>query len=90
MSNETNQARLIDHSRRQGRFDTTHHSALSLTYFLDQEVVTKLAELDMVVVELEAATSRVATVERRNVRCTCMLSKATLTGIPLGNTTGRD
>ncbi|KXN91033.1 Protein CASP [Leucoagaricus sp. SymC.cos] len=49
MSNETNQAKLIDHSQRQ-----------------DQEVVAKLAELDMVAAELEAATSRVATVERRN------------------------
>ncbi|KAF5351863.1 hypothetical protein D9756_007574 [Leucocoprinus leucothites] len=48
-SNETNQAKLIDHSQRQ-----------------DQEVVAKLAELDMVAAELEAATSRVATVERRN------------------------
>ncbi len=34
----------------------------------DQEVVAKLAELDMISAELEAATSRVATVERRNVR----------------------
>ncbi|KAF7782308.1 hypothetical protein Agabi119p4_1684 [Agaricus bisporus var. burnettii] len=49
MSNDTNQAKLIDHSQRQ-----------------DQEVVAKLAELDMTVAELEAATSRVATVERRN------------------------
>lgn len=29
--------------------------------------MAKLAELDMTVAELEAATSRVATVERRNV-----------------------
>ncbi|KAF9454053.1 hypothetical protein P691DRAFT_811847 [Macrolepiota fuliginosa MF-IS2] len=49
MSNETNQAKLIDHTQRQ-----------------DQEVVAKLAELDMIAAELEAATSRVATVERRN------------------------
>lgn len=34
----------------------------------DQEVVAKLAELDMIASELEAATSRIATVERRNVR----------------------
>ncbi|KAI0630292.1 CASP C terminal-domain-containing protein [Trametes polyzona] len=32
----------------------------------DQEVVAKLAELDMVVADLEHANSRVATVERRN------------------------
>ena len=33
----------------------------------DQEVVTKLAELDMMVADLEHANGRVATVERRNV-----------------------
>jgi len=33
----------------------------------DQEVVTKLAEVDMMVADLEHANSRVATVERRNV-----------------------
>ncbi|TFK73911.1 hypothetical protein BDN72DRAFT_834236 [Pluteus cervinus] len=32
----------------------------------DQEVVTKLAELDMIVADLERANSRVAAVERRN------------------------
>jgi hypothetical protein len=35
--------------------------------FLDQEVVSKLAEMDMIVADLERANSRVATVERRNV-----------------------
>jgi homeobox protein cut-like len=35
--------------------------------FADQEVVSKLAELDMIVADLERANSRVATVERRNV-----------------------
>ncbi|KAI0930469.1 hypothetical protein AcW1_009144 [Taiwanofungus camphoratus] len=49
MSNEDNQAKLIDHTQRQ-----------------DQEVVAKLAELDMMVADLEHANSRVATVERRN------------------------
>lgn len=34
----------------------------------DQEVVAKLTELDMMVADLEQANSRVATVERRNVR----------------------
>jgi len=33
----------------------------------DQEVVAKLAELDMMVTDLEHANTRVATVERRNV-----------------------
>ncbi|KII92832.1 hypothetical protein PLICRDRAFT_172872 [Plicaturopsis crispa FD-325 SS-3] len=48
-SNESNQAKLLDHSQRQ-----------------DQEVVGKLAEVDMIVADLERANSRVATVERRN------------------------
>ncbi len=34
---------------------------------IDEEVVTKLAELDMMVSDLERANSRVVTVERRNV-----------------------
>src|SRR6202035_3988645 len=34
----------------------------------DQEFVSKLAEVDMIVADLERANSRVATVERRNVR----------------------
>ncbi|KAJ7287847.1 CASP C terminal-domain-containing protein [Mycena rebaudengoi] len=49
MSNDSNQAKLIDHGQRQ-----------------DQEVVAKLAEMDMIVADLERANSRVVTVERRN------------------------
>ena len=49
MSNESNQARLLDQSQRQ-----------------DQEVYAKLAEMDMVVADLDRANTRVATVERRN------------------------
>lgn len=48
-SNESTQAKLLDHSQRQ-----------------DHEVMSKLAELDMVVADLENANTRVATVERRN------------------------
>jgi hypothetical protein len=36
----------------------------------DQEVVAKLAEMDFIVADLERANSRVAAVERRNVRLT--------------------
>ena len=43
-----------------------------LTPFVDQEVVAKLAELDMMVADLEHANSRVATVERRNVCVPCV------------------
>ncbi|KAF5380342.1 hypothetical protein D9615_004565 [Tricholomella constricta] len=49
MSNDSNQAKLMNHSQRQ-----------------DQEVVAKLAEVDMIVADLDRANSRVATVERRN------------------------
>ncbi|KAG6837511.1 hypothetical protein H0H93_008436 [Arthromyces matolae] len=43
-SNDTNQAKLLNHSQRQ-----------------DQEVIAKLAELDMIVADLDRANSRVAT-----------------------------
>ena len=49
-SNDSTQAKLLDHSQRQ-----------------DQDVVAKIAEVDMIVADLERANSRVATVERRNV-----------------------
>ncbi|PPR05860.1 hypothetical protein CVT26_010140 [Gymnopilus dilepis] len=49
-SNETNQAKLIDHSQKQ-----------------DQEVVAKLAEVDMIIADLERANSRIVTLEHRNV-----------------------
>lgn len=46
---------------------------------VDQEVVEKLAELDMMVADLERANSRVVTVERRNVRASRLLSMGTIT-----------
>jgi hypothetical protein len=36
--------------------------------FADQEVDAKLAEMDLIAADLERANSRVAAVERRNVR----------------------
>jgi hypothetical protein len=51
--------------------------------------VAKLAELDMVAAELEAATSRVATVERRNVRLSLGLLRAPLTS-RAGDLAGRN
>lgn len=51
LSNETNQARLLDASSR-----------------ADQDLVSRLAEADMVLADLERANSRVAVVEGRNVR----------------------
>jgi len=69
VSNESNQAKLLDHTQRQGEY----YQIVKLRPCrpsgipADQEVVTKLAELDMMVADLEHANSRVATVERRNV-----------------------
>ncbi|VDC06952.1 unnamed protein product [Peniophora sp. CBMAI 1063] len=63
MSNESNQARLLDQSQRQ-----------------DQEVYAKLAEMDMMVADLDRASTRVATVERRNE-----LLRAEIEGLKTGN-----
>jgi homeobox protein cut-like len=69
MSNDSNQAKLLDHSSRQGVTTLFRRSMYgSNASFLDQQVVSKLAEMDMIVADLERANSRVATVERRNVR----------------------
>ncbi|KAH9047801.1 CASP C terminal-domain-containing protein [Lactarius hengduanensis] len=46
--------------------DSTEARLLDQSQRLDQEVVVKLAEMDMVVAELERANTRAATVERRN------------------------
>ena len=68
VSNESNQAKLLDHTQRQGRQLVGSLGYLQLTAApIDQEVVAKLAELDMMVADLEHANSRVATIERRNV-----------------------
>lgn len=68
MSHDSNQAKLLDHTQRQGTQACTLIPSTTLTAVADQEVVSKLAELDMMVADLEHANSRVATVERRNVR----------------------
>lgn len=39
-----------------------------LSFLKDQETVSKLAELDLVVADLERANTRIVTAERRNVR----------------------
>jgi homeobox protein cut-like len=66
-SNESTQAKLLNHSERQG-MHFLNLSGTLLTLQLDQEVVAKLAEMDFIVADLERANSRVAAVERRNVR----------------------
>ncbi|KAL0956421.1 hypothetical protein HGRIS_002569 [Hohenbuehelia grisea] len=46
--------------------DTSQARLIDQSQRQDQEVVAKLAEMDMIVADLERANSRVATVERRN------------------------
>ena len=65
VSNESTEARLLDQSQRLGKLAFSQDDLSSLRP--DQEVVAKLADMDMVVAELERANTRAATVERRNV-----------------------
>lgn len=84
-SNDSNQAKLLDHTQRQGKFHNIRtlffmfSSPFRLCPCVDQEVVEKLAELDMMVADLERANSRVVTVERRNVRASRLLSMGRIT-----------
>lgn len=60
----------MDQSERQGNFPTpiTYSVRLLTQNSTDQGVVARLAEVDMIVADLERANGRVAAVERRNVR----------------------
>ena len=49
--------------------------------YADQETIGKLAELDMIVAELERANNRVAAAERRNV-CDVIVTWVTETDRP--------
>jgi homeobox protein cut-like len=64
-SNESTQAKLMDASQRQGELNLSL-SKSKLT-MVEQDVVSRLAELDMVAADLTRANERVAAVERRNV-----------------------
>lgn len=63
-SNESTQAKLMDASQRQGKLHRVVGAKLTDT---EQDVVSRLAELDMVAADLTRANERVAAVERRNV-----------------------
>jgi hypothetical protein len=56
----------------------------------DQEVISKLAEVDMMVADLERANSRVATVERRNVSDTSLFMFRNPKTFCIGTATGGD
>lgn len=68
-SNESTQARLMDHTSRQG--ERCNGSTLLACYRsknAGQEVEARLQEMDLLTADLERANSRVAEVERRNER----------------------
>jgi homeobox protein cut-like len=66
-STESTHARLFDHSERQGTIQGYVFTLCLICSVPDQEVVAKLAEMDLIVADLERANGRVAAVERRNV-----------------------
>ena len=75
-SNDNNQAKLMDQSERQGedlQCIVKNYTCVLMFVRLDHEVVARLAEVDMIVADLERANGRVAAVERRNV-CVCWYS----------------
>lgn len=51
----------------QSSTESTQAKLFDHSHRQDQEVVAKLAEMDLIVADLERANSRVAAVERRNV-----------------------
>ena len=73
---DTSQARLLDHSQRQGALRCLYPSDARSPYMngprltrppdADQETVARLAEADLIAADLERATARVAEVEGRN------------------------
>ena len=67
-SNETNQARLLDQSQRQSKRIMSQSNSKMLIVSKDQDTVAKLAELDLIVADLERANARANNAERRNVR----------------------
>jgi hypothetical protein len=68
VSNENNQAKLFDHSQKQGKICDINDFPTDFSFWaIDQEVVAKLAEVDMIIADLDRANSRIASLEHRNV-----------------------
>lgn len=67
-TNDSSQAKLFDHSQRQGMFILLFFSYWTdiIQNDSDQETVDRLAEADLITEDLERANSRVTEVERRN------------------------
>ncbi len=67
LSNESNQAKLLDHTQKQGMDACSLSGTAEIDCSLDEEVVAKLAEMDMIVADLDRANSRIVALEHRNV-----------------------
>jgi homeobox protein cut-like len=67
ISNDSNQEKLLDHTQKQGKI-LIPFLVDSNQFFLDDAVAAKLAEVDMIVADLDRANSRVVALEHRNVR----------------------
>jgi len=67
LSNESNQAKLLDHTQKQGMDPRSRHKTTVIDCSLDEEVVAKLAEVDMTIADLDRANSRIVALEHRNV-----------------------
>lgn len=66
-SNESNQAKLLDHTQKQGMDPCSLHKTPEIDRSSDEEVVAKLAEVDMITADLDRANSRIVALEHRNV-----------------------
>ena len=67
LSNESNQAKLLDHTKKQGMVPCSRHKTTVIDCSLNEEVVAKLAEVDMTIADLDRANSRIVALEHHNV-----------------------
>ncbi len=68
ISNDSNQEKLLDHTQKQGKISIFFLENSNQFFFSDEAVAAKLAEVDMIVADLDRANSRVVALEHRNVR----------------------
>ena len=66
---------MFDHSQKQGKICDIRDFPTDFSFGqIDQEVVAKLAEVDMIIADLDRANSRIAALEHRNVSFTFYVS----------------
>lgn len=66
-SHDDTQAELIGHGQKYGEYQRNGSSVrVALTCAVDEEVVGKLAELDIVTMDLERANGRIIQLEKKN------------------------